>query len=84
MESRQDECLFCGRVILGRKCWQRFCSASCFEAYCDRAAHPRPASVATSALPGSPAKIEVMRARVARGEECFHPKDANWADVITE
>lgn len=29
----------------------------------------------TDALPGSPEKIEVLRARVAAGEELWHPKD---------
>lgn len=36
----------------------------------------RPASSPTSALPGSEEKIRVFEERVARGEDIFHPDDA--------
>lgn len=41
----------------------------------------------TSALPGTPDKIAVMRERAARGESLFHPQDAtldgDWALIVT-
>ena len=37
---------------------------------------PIAASERTSARPGSLEKIEIMRERVARGEDLFHPDDA--------
>jgi hypothetical protein len=36
----------------------------------------------TSALPGTPEKIEVMRARCERGEELFHPRDAQLEPLV--
>ncbi len=36
---------------------------------------PRPASLATGAIPGSLEKLEILRARVANGEELWHPSD---------
>jgi hypothetical protein len=36
---------------------------------------PRPAIVATSALPGSLDKVETIRARLERGESLWHPQD---------
>ncbi len=36
---------------------------------------PRPASIATAAAPGSLEKLEILRDRVANGEELWHPSD---------
>jgi hypothetical protein len=36
---------------------------------------PRPATLATGAIPGSLEKLEILRARVANGEELWHPSD---------
>jgi len=41
----------------------------------DRDFSPRPAAEPTTARPGTPEKIEVMAARLQRGEEIFHPDD---------
>lgn len=35
----------------------------------------KPARRRTTALPGTPAKIEIMRERVAAGQSPFHPRD---------
>jgi hypothetical protein len=35
----------------------------------------KPASTPTDAMPGTPAKIAVIRARLARGESLWHPED---------
>lgn len=35
---------------------------------------PRP----TTALPGTPEKVEVMRKRNENGEFLYHPRDAKW------
>jgi len=29
-------------------------------------------------LPGTTKKLEILRARVEAGEDCFHPHDAGW------
>ncbi|MBC7350834.1 MAG: hypothetical protein H5U08_00600 [Thermogutta sp.] len=29
-------------------------------------------------LPGTVRKIEILRARVEAGEDCFHPRDVGW------
>ena len=36
---------------------------------------PRPAKLATAASPGSHEKLEILRARVERGESLWHPSD---------
>ena len=36
---------------------------------------PRPARIGTGAIPGSLEKLEILRARVANGEELWHPSD---------
>jgi hypothetical protein len=46
----------------------------------DRAGPGKPPIRATSAPPGSPAKIEVMEGRALRGEALFHPDDARGGD----
>jgi hypothetical protein len=43
---------------------------------------PREVSRATSCMPGSPEKIDVLSARVQRGEELWHRKDRTIDDVI--
>lgn len=45
-------------------------------------AAPLPAEP-TDALPGTPEKIAVMKARAARGERVFHPRDATGRDPMT-
>lgn len=40
-----------------------------------RERQPRLPARPTDARPGTPAKVEVMRLRVARGERAFHPHD---------
>ena len=36
---------------------------------------PKPAANRTSAMPGSPAKLQVMCERIENGESLFHPDD---------
>lgn len=67
------ECLFCGTVFRPRLVSDRFCWGRCARSHGDREGSP--ARVPTFALPGTRAKIEVMRARVSRGESCFHEDD---------
>lgn len=68
-------CTVCGRK-LGRNNMTETCSANC--ARLALISVLRPPSRPTSAPPGSRQKVEVMRARIARGEECFHPNDAGY------
>lgn len=70
------ECLFCGGVFRPRLVSDRFCSGRCARRHGDREGSP--ASVPTFALPGTKAKIEVMRARASRGESCFHEEDGKY------
>lgn len=79
-------CAICDQPIPGHR---RVCSLDCFRAYMslvgkranllreiETGQRPRPASRPTSARPGSPQKIAVLRERFENGEELFHPQDA--------
>lgn len=61
-------CRFCRVNLAG-------CGGLCARCAFRRCVAVRPARAATSAPPGSAAKIEVMRRRFEAGEAIFHPDD---------
>lgn len=78
VKAKEWFCYWCGKALKHDRHWDPFCSDEC------RRWHTRhvqgltgglPAEP-TQALPGTWAKVEIMRQRVARGEDCFHPWDA--------
>jgi len=78
---RKAVCVVCGTSFETTKVRKRVCSKVCGRALAGkllRFAKEYRATIPaepTSHLPGSDEKIEVMRARVERGESPFHPDD---------
>jgi hypothetical protein len=56
------------------------CNHRCYKPVWNDQAVIRDADEPTDALPGTEAKVEVMRSRLLRGLRIFHPDDADIGD----
>lgn len=71
-----DRCRYCDhRAVEGSLCEQH----NLLRRWVYRV--PPPPAAATSARPGSEAKIAEMAARAARGEQLFHPDDPSLTNL---
>jgi len=79
-ESDVLYCKQCGAKLPHTNRHSAFCSRACRRTYrmTVRSKDGGTPSSPTMWLPGTTKKLEILRARVEAGEDCFHPHDAGW------